>query len=51
MCSLFIIRNSSAAFVHAQMQEHQWEKATGYDVVVSKGFTDLKPSAYTVERW
>lgn len=36
-----------AAFVHAQMQEHHWEKATGYDVVVSKGFTDLKPSAYT----
>jgi type III restriction enzyme len=23
------------------------EKTTGYDVVVSKGFTDLKPSAYT----
>lgn len=36
-----------AAFVHAQMQAHQWEKATGYDVVVSKGFTDLKSSAYT----
>jgi type III restriction enzyme len=36
-----------AAFVHAQMQEHQWEKAGGYDVVVSKGFTDLRPSAYT----
>jgi len=36
-----------AAFVHAQMQAHQWEKATGYDVVVSKGFTDLRPSAYT----
>jgi len=36
-----------AAFAHAQMQEHQWEKAAGYDVVVSKGFTDLKPSAYT----
>jgi type III restriction enzyme len=36
-----------AAFVHAQMQEHQWEKATGYDVVVTKGFTDLKPGAYT----
>ena len=36
-----------AAFVHAQMQEHHWEKAAGYDVVVSKGFTDLKPSAYT----
>ena len=38
-----------AAFVHAQMQEHQWEKAGGYDVVVSKGFTDLKPSAYTAK--
>lgn len=38
-----------AAFVHAQMQEHQWEKARGYDVVVSKGFTDLKPSAYTAK--
>ncbi len=36
-----------AAFVHAQMQEHQWEKAAGSDVVVTKGFTDLKPSAYT----
>ncbi len=38
-----------AAFVHAQMQANQWEKATGYDVVVSKGFTDLKPSAYTAK--
>lgn len=38
-----------AAFVHAQMQEHQWEKATGYDVVVSKGFTALKPCAYTAK--
>lgn len=38
-----------AAFVHAQMQEHQWEKAAGYDVVVSKGFTDLKLSAYTAK--
>ncbi|MCP9475233.1 MAG: hypothetical protein NNA19_08295, partial [Nitrospira sp.] len=36
-----------AAFVHAQMQAHQWERATGYDVVVSKGFTALKPCAYT----
>jgi type III restriction enzyme len=35
------------AFIHAQMQEHHWEKATGYDVVISKGFTELKPSAYT----
>ena len=36
-----------ASFVHAQMQDHQWEKAIGYDVVVSKGFTDLKEPAYT----
>lgn len=38
-----------AAFIHAQMQAHQWEKATGYEVVVSKGFTELKPSAYTAK--
>ncbi|HWP93312.1 MAG TPA: DEAD/DEAH box helicase family protein [Thermodesulfobacteriota bacterium] len=36
-----------AAFIHAQMQAHQWEKATDYEVVVSKGFTELKESAYT----
>lgn len=33
--------------VHAQMQEHFWEEAVGYEVTVSKGFTQLKPSAYT----
>jgi type III restriction enzyme len=38
-----------AAFVHAQMQEHQWEKAVGYDVQVSKGFTKLKKPAYTTK--
>ena len=36
-----------ARFVHVQMQEHYWEKATGYEVKISKGFSDLKPSAYT----
>jgi type III restriction enzyme len=36
-----------AAFVHVQMQAHQWEKATGYEVKVNKGFTELKESAYT----
>ena len=35
------------AFIHAQMQAHHWEKAPGYDVVVSKGFMALKPSAFT----
>lgn len=36
-----------AQFVHAQMQEHYWEEATGYEVKVSRGFSELKPSAYT----
>jgi type III restriction enzyme len=36
-----------ARFVHVQMQEHYWEKATGYEVKISKGFSELKPSAFT----
>ncbi|PKN96692.1 MAG: type III restriction endonuclease subunit R, partial [Chloroflexi bacterium HGW-Chloroflexi-5] len=36
-----------ARFIHAQMQDHYWEEATGYDVVISKGYTELKESAYT----
>jgi type III restriction enzyme len=36
-----------AEFIHAQMEGHHWEKASGYDVVVNKGFTSLKPSAFT----
>ncbi|MEZ0329877.1 MAG: type III restriction endonuclease subunit R, partial [Dissulfuribacterales bacterium] len=37
-----------ARFIHAQMQEHYWEDASaGYELKVSKGFTELKPSAYT----
>ena len=35
-----------AQFVHAQMQEHYWEKATGYEVKISKGYSELKPGAY-----
>ncbi|MFQ5796706.1 MAG: DEAD/DEAH box helicase [Candidatus Bipolaricaulia bacterium] len=38
-----------AAFIHAQMQDHQWEKATGYDVVVTKSFTELKEPAYSAK--
>ncbi len=40
-------QKSVAKFIHAQMQPHYWEEATGYDVVVSKGFDELKESAYT----
>jgi len=36
-----------ARFIHAQMQEHYWEDVAGYEVKISKGFTELKPSAYT----
>lgn len=38
-----------AASIHGQMQmpAHRWEKATGYKATVSKGFSALKPNAYT----
>ncbi|MDR4470321.1 MAG: DEAD/DEAH box helicase family protein [Nitrospira sp.] len=46
---LIYYQKQLAAFVHAQMQTKQWEKAGGYDVVVTKGFTDLKKPAFTVK--
>jgi type III restriction enzyme len=37
-----------ASFIHAQMQDHYWEdEDVEYEIVISKGFTELKPSAYT----
>ena len=36
-----------ASAIHDQMQAHQWEKTGDYEVVVSKGFTELKRPAYT----
>ncbi|MBK6973459.1 MAG: DEAD/DEAH box helicase family protein [Sterolibacteriaceae bacterium] len=36
-----------AHFIHAQMQEHYWEDVAGYEVKISKGYTELKQSAYT----
>jgi type III restriction enzyme len=39
-----------AAFLHAQMQEHYWEdENTQLEVVISRWFTELKPSAYTMD--
>ena len=35
-----------AQFIHAQMQKHYWEETGGYEVVISKGFTELKESAW-----
>jgi type III restriction enzyme len=36
-----------ARFIHVQMQAHYWEDVVGYEVKISKGFTELKQSAYT----
>jgi len=36
-----------ARFVHAQMQDHYWEDVVGYEEVVTRGFTELKESAYS----
>jgi type III restriction enzyme len=36
-----------ARFIHAQMQDHYWEEAAGYNVEIRKGFTELKPSNYS----
>jgi len=36
-----------ARFIHAQMQAHSWEAEVDYEVVVSKGYTEFKSSAYT----
>ena len=44
---LRIHQREIARFVHAQMQDHYWEEAVDYEVVVSKGFTKLKQSAFT----
>ncbi len=36
-----------ARFIHVQMQDHYWEDVVDYEVKISKGFTELKSSAYT----
>lgn len=36
-----------AHFIHAQMQEHYWEAEVEYEVKISRGFTELKESAFT----
>lgn len=40
-------RRLIAREIHAQMMAHFWEKATDYEVQVSRGFTELKPCNYT----
>ncbi len=36
-----------ARLIHVQMQEHYWEEAVGYEVKISKGFTELRPTNYS----
>lgn len=36
-----------ASFIHVQMLDHYWEDVVGYEVKISKGYTELKQSAYT----
>ena len=43
---LRLYQRDMAKFVHVQMQQHYWEEKVDYEVVVSKGFTELKSSAY-----
>ncbi|WP_130910742.1 DEAD/DEAH box helicase family protein [Pseudomonas sp. Sample_9] len=37
-----------AQLIHAEMHKHFWEEATGYEVKVSRGFTELRTCNYTV---
>lgn len=37
-----------AGFIHGQMQKHHREESSGYEVKITKGFTELKQSAYAV---
>lgn len=44
---LRVHQKAIAQFIHAQMANHYWEETTGYEAVVTRGFTDLKESAFT----
>ena len=41
-------RSLIAREIHSQMQAHFWERATSYEVRVTRGFTELKPCNYTI---
>jgi type III restriction enzyme len=44
---LRLYQRDIARFIHSQMLQHFWEEPVDYEVKISRGFTDLKPSAYT----
>lgn len=41
-------RRLIAREIRAQMMEHFWERASGYEVHVSRGFTEIKKCNYTI---
>lgn len=43
---LRLYQRDIAKSIHVQMQQHYWEDKVDYEVIVSKGFTELKSSAY-----
>jgi type III restriction enzyme len=45
---LRVYQRPISELIHAQMQPHFWEETLGYEVHVSRGFTELKSCAYTV---
>jgi type III restriction enzyme len=40
-------RRALADHIHAQMQDHRWQRSSGYEVVVSNGFTLPRSNSYT----
>ena len=44
---LRVYQNDITRSIHAQMLQHYWQHSTGYEVKISKGFSELKSSAYT----
>jgi len=38
------------AAIHEQMMRHYWQESAGYEAVITRGFTDLKESAYTAAK-
>lgn len=41
-------RQPLAALIHAQMQQHRWERATGYTAHVSRGFMTLEDNGCSI---
>jgi type III restriction enzyme len=47
---LVYFQKQMTEYVHAQMVAHQYEKTIDYEIIISKGFTELKKSAFTARK-